>query len=94
MAFHQPRLEGVRNIVARATVDGTAYTRITLDPRGRFDVHFRTFALDGAGAAVRRINARLVRAWPAIPRTGSSAFRIRSARAHMRGASTRASSRR
>lgn len=59
MAFHQPRLEGVRTVTARATVDGTAYTRITLDPRGRFDVHFQTFALDGASAAVRRINAEV-----------------------------------
>jgi len=57
MAFHQPRLEGVRSIVSRASVDGTAYSRIALDPRGRFELHYTTFALDGSSEAVRRINA-------------------------------------
>jgi hypothetical protein len=59
MAFHQPRLEGVRTLTARATVDGIAYSRVTLDHRDRFDLRFETFALDGASEAVRTINAKL-----------------------------------
>jgi len=57
LAFHRPRLEGVRTVTARATTDGVAYTRITLDTRSRFEVSFETFALDGESEAVRRINA-------------------------------------
>jgi hypothetical protein len=61
LAFHRPRLAGVRMVTSRPRTDGIAYTRFTLDPRGRFEVHFETFALDGQGAAVRRINAELAR---------------------------------
>jgi hypothetical protein len=55
--FQRPRLAGVRTSSSRATVDGVGYTKLTLDPRGRFDVHFETFALDGTDEATRRINA-------------------------------------
>jgi hypothetical protein len=59
MVFHRPRLEGVRTVPSRATLDGTAYTKLTLDLRGRFESSFETFALDGGGAAAQRINAAL-----------------------------------
>ena len=52
MTYHQPRLEGVRTVTARATLDGVAYTRITLDHGGRFEAGVETFALDGSGEAV------------------------------------------
>jgi len=61
LAFHAPRLAGVRTVAARATKDGVAYTRLSLDHRGRFEIRFETFALDGSGEAVRRINAALAR---------------------------------
>lgn len=56
VAFHRPRLAGVRTVSTRATVDGVAYTKLTLDTRGRFASTVETFALDGSGPAVRRIN--------------------------------------
>lgn len=59
LAFHRPRLEGVRTVSSRATADGTAYTKLTLDTGGHFGIAVETFALDGGGAAVRRINATL-----------------------------------
>ena len=58
-AFHQPRLAGVRTVTTRAAKDGVSYTRITLDHGGHFEADVRTFALDGTGEAVRRINATL-----------------------------------
>jgi len=58
-AFHRPRMTGIRIVHTRGQVDGTAYTKLTLDTRGHFDIRFNTFALDGGGAAVRRINAEL-----------------------------------
>jgi len=61
MAFHQPLLAGVRTVSRRATADGVAYTKITLDHGGRFDARVETFALDGAGDATRRVNALLGR---------------------------------
>jgi len=67
MTFHQPRLAGVRTVTARASKDGVAYTRITLDHGGRFEITFETFALDGASEAVRRINAELGRALAGDP---------------------------
>lgn len=67
LAFHQPRLAGVRTVTARASRDGVAYTRITLDHGGRFDASVATFALDGAGAAVRQINATLAQALAGDP---------------------------
>lgn len=57
--FHQPRLAGVRTISARGTVDGTAFTKLTLDTAGHFEITVQTFALDGDGPAVRRINNAL-----------------------------------
>jgi hypothetical protein len=59
LAFHRPRLAGVRTVSARATADGTAYTKLTLDTAGHFGISVETFALDGTSAAVRRINAKL-----------------------------------
>jgi hypothetical protein len=59
VAFHQPRLTGVRTRTAHAMKDGISFTRITLDHGARFAVNVATFALDGPGAAVRRINATL-----------------------------------
>jgi len=57
--FHRPRLEGLRTLRSRATVNGVGYTKLTLDLRGRFDSHFESFAIDGASAATQRINAAL-----------------------------------
>ena len=57
--FHRPRLEGLRTLSSRAAMDGVAYTKLTLDLRGRFDSHFESFALDGTSAAAQRINAAL-----------------------------------
>jgi hypothetical protein len=59
IAFHQPRLAGVRTVSARATADGTAYTKLTLDTAGHFEIGVETFALDGDSAAVQRINNAL-----------------------------------
>lgn len=59
VAFHQPRLEGVHTVSTRATADGTAYTKLTLDTAGHFEIGVETFALDGDSAAVRRINTAL-----------------------------------
>jgi len=59
LAFHQPRLAGVRTVTSRATVDGTAYTKLTLDAAGHFAIAVQSFALDGDSAAVRRINTAL-----------------------------------
>ena len=59
MDFHRPRLDGVRTVTTRASLDGTSYRRLTLDAGGRFESSFETFALDGDGEAVRRINAAL-----------------------------------
>lgn len=61
MAFHQPRLEGVRTTSRPASLDGVAYTKIALDHGGRFGANVETFALTGAGEAVQRINASLAR---------------------------------
>jgi hypothetical protein len=61
MAFHQPRLEGVRIVRTRASGEGMAYTKLALDHGGRFDVTVESFALDGDGAASRQINAALAR---------------------------------
>ena len=58
-AFHQPRLEGLRTVTSRASLDGVGFTRIVLDVAGRFDVSLETFALDGGDEAVQRINAQL-----------------------------------
>jgi len=57
--FHQPRLEGVRTVTSRASLDGVAYSRIQLDVGERYDVSVETFALDGEGEAAQRINAAL-----------------------------------
>jgi len=57
--FHRPRLEGLRTLRSRAAIDGVAYTKLTLDLRGRFDSRFESFALDGSDAAAQRINAAL-----------------------------------
>ena len=66
-AFNRPRLAGVRTVGTRLSRDGTAYTRIRLDHGGRFAATFETFALDGADAPVRRINAELARALTGDP---------------------------
>jgi hypothetical protein len=58
-AFHQPRLAGIRTVSARATADGSQYTKLTLDTAGHFGIGVETFALDGDSAAVRRINTAL-----------------------------------
>ena len=60
-AFHEPRLQGVRTVSTRGAIDGVAYTRLTLSNADRFDTSVETLALDGASAAVRRINAELAR---------------------------------
>jgi hypothetical protein len=67
LAFHQPRLEGIRVVPTRASADGMAYTKLTLDHGGRFEAGLETFALDGQSEAVRRINAALGRALAGSP---------------------------
>jgi hypothetical protein len=67
LSFHQPRLAGVRTVTARASKDGVAYSRISLDHGRRFEISFETFALDGTSDAVRRINAELGRALAGDP---------------------------
>jgi hypothetical protein len=67
MDFHRSRLEGVRTVTTRATIDGTSYRRIALDSEGRFESSLETFALDGGGEAVQRINAALAEALSGDP---------------------------
>jgi hypothetical protein len=67
LAFHQPRLDGIRVVPARASVEGVAYTKLALDHGGRFEASLETFALDGQSEAVRRINAALGRALAGSP---------------------------
>ena len=57
--FHRPRLADVRTVNTRTSLDGTAYSRLTLDAGPHFDSSVETFALDGDSAAVMRINAAL-----------------------------------
>jgi hypothetical protein len=59
VAFHAPRLAGIRTVTSRAAKDGVGYTRLVLDPKARFDASVETFALDGASPAIRRLNAAL-----------------------------------
>lgn len=59
LAFHRPRLQGVHTVRSRASFEGTAYTKLTLDTGGHFGIDVQTFALDGDGAAVQRINTAL-----------------------------------
>ena len=59
LAFHGPRLAGIGSMSSRRATNGVAYSRLVLDPRGRFEATVETFALDGASPAVRRINAAL-----------------------------------
>lgn len=65
--FHRPRLEGVRIVAAPASLDGVAYRRLTLVTEGRFETNLQSFALDGSGAAVERINAELGRGFAGDP---------------------------
>lgn len=67
LAFHQPRLEGVRTVSERASADGVTYSRIRLDHGSRFGASVETFALDGTSAAVRRINSTLGQALAGDP---------------------------
>lgn len=57
LAFHRPRLAGVRTVSTRGTTDGVGWTKLRLDHGGRFGASVESFALDGNGAAVRRLNA-------------------------------------
>jgi len=59
LAFHRPRLAGVTTISTRATIDGVAYTKLSLGHGERFGASVTTFQLDGDSAAVRRVNATL-----------------------------------
>ena len=59
MVFHAPRLDRVRTVTRRIATDGVSYSRIELDHGGRFDATVGTFALDGTGAAVGRLNTAL-----------------------------------
>ena len=49
----------MRIVAGRSSVDGVAFTTLALDHGGRFEARVETFALDGTGAAARRINDRL-----------------------------------
>ncbi|HEY1605752.1 MAG TPA: hypothetical protein VGF77_09155 [Allosphingosinicella sp.] len=60
LAFHAPRLAGIRIVSQPAAKDGLVYTKLILDHRGRFgDTKVETFALAGGTEAVRRIDAKL-----------------------------------
>lgn len=65
--FHAPRLAGLRTVRARGSTDGVAWTRLRLDHGGRFGVSVESFALDGTGAAVRRLNATFGRSLTSNP---------------------------
>lgn len=69
LAFHGPRLAGIRTTSRRATVDGVAYTIVALDTGDRYDASVETFALDGNGDATRRINETLARPLTGNPPT-------------------------
>ena len=59
-AFNAPRLRPLKPSATRATFGGVAYTKLAFDPGPGFgDVSLATFALDGDGAAVRRLNMGL-----------------------------------
>lgn len=66
MAFHEPRLRGVRMVPKPARRDGVSYARLVLDDRGHFgdEVAVETFALEGNSTAVRRINRRVTPSGP------------------------------
>jgi hypothetical protein len=66
MAFHEPRLRGVRMVPKPARTDGVSYVRLVLDGRGHFgdEVSVETFALEGNTTAVRRINRRVTPSGP------------------------------
>jgi len=61
MEFERPRLQGLRVVQTRASKDGVAYTKLTLDHGGHFgdDVDVQSFVLSGDTAPVRTINAVL-----------------------------------
>ncbi len=61
LEYQAPRLDGIRTLTKPAVKDGLHYTRLILDPRGRFggDISVETFAIDGDSPAVRQINDRL-----------------------------------
>jgi hypothetical protein len=59
LAFQRPRLAGVQTIRTRVTYDGVDFTQLMLDPRNRFEIAVKTFALDGTSEPIRRINAAL-----------------------------------
>lgn len=66
LLFNGPRLRPLRVTSARATSDRVGYTKLTFDPGSAFvEIGLETFALDGAGPATRRINARLRKPFPA-----------------------------
>lgn len=69
LAFHSPRLVGVRVLRKPATKDGLRYTRLVLDTRGHFgdDVSLETFELSGGTPAIRKINAALAKPFSARP---------------------------
>jgi hypothetical protein len=67
LAFHGPRLEGVRTVRSRASMDGVAYTRLVLSHGGRYEASVETFALGGAKEADRRIDAALRESFDGSP---------------------------
>lgn len=67
LVFHAPRLAGVRTVAESASIDGAAYTRSRLAGAGHFNAAVESFALDGDGEAVRRINERLAEPWAGDP---------------------------
>lgn len=65
LSFNAPRLRPLRVAAVRASMDGVGYTKLRFDPGGAFvEIGLESFALDGAGPAARRINARLRRDMP------------------------------
>jgi len=67
MAFNAPRLAGIEVTQAAASVDGTAYRRLTLRHDGQFEANVETFALERDDAAARRVNAMLSEALAGDP---------------------------
>lgn len=56
-AFFSPRLTPPTIKETAATLDGHAYTKVSVDAGKQFDVAYETFKLNGSGAAIDKLNA-------------------------------------
>ena len=68
IAFHQPRLDGVRNISRKFVKGGVSFTRVDVDLRGRFGTTAQsTIQLVGDTPAIRKINKVLYASFATNP---------------------------